>query len=338
MRKLVPLSAAAEALAAAAAAFVEIEAIALDAATGCVLASDAVAPAAVPETSRALRAGFAVHAADTLDASPLSPLPLAATARPVAAGEPLPPGTDAVLSSNGVRRTAAGLEAIATVAPSDDVRRRGEDAQRGDILLPAGSALSPVRIAALSALGVGDVRVRRPRVALPIAAADVAGGMFRRIVEASGGVVVSASQRAAIVIASTIDQGRGDTIALQPGLGEASLTTPREGPPELMVPARLEAALAIAYALLVPLIDRLSGRGDARPALTLPLAAKIAVAPGIANAVLVRREGDRWRPLAAADLPLSAVAAADAIAILDPGCEGLAPGAPLTGLLLAAYA
>jgi molybdopterin molybdotransferase len=336
MRKLVPLTVATQALAAAAATFVDCETIPLDAAKGCVLASDLMAPTDMPEASTALRAGFALRAADTLDASSLSPLPLTASPCPIAAGASLPPGTDAILPAHGFRRAPTGLEVIGAVAPWEDVRRRGEDARRGEILVSAGSVLSPVRLAALSALGIGDVQVRRPRAALRLSAADAAARMMRQLIEASGGMIVPVCERPAVVIAQSNDEASGDAIALQPGLGEAGFRACREGPAHVILPVRPEAVLAIAFALIIPLIDHLTGRRDRRPALTLPLSAKIAVSPGIANAVLLKRVSEHWLPLAAADLPLCAVVAADAIAVLDPACEGLAPGAPLTGLLLAA--
>src|SRR5215472_119628 len=69
--------------------------VALAAARGRTLATDVVAPRAVPATAVALRDGFAVAAEAIADAGPYAPVPLASCMR-IDAGEVLPDGCDAV--------------------------------------------------------------------------------------------------------------------------------------------------------------------------------------------------------------------------------------------------
>jgi molybdopterin biosynthesis enzyme len=123
-------------------------------------------------------------------------------------------------------------------------------------------------------------------------------------------------------------------IALQPGLGETGLFLEPGCPPAISLPARAEAALALIFAFVRPLIDRLTGREEPRVALTLPIDRKIAVSAGVSNVILLAREANCWRVIASGDLPLSAFARADALAVLGPECEGLAPGALVKAHLL----
>ena len=121
--------------------------------------------------------GYAVRAADT---DPPRPLALAGevaagdvatsalepgSAFGITTGGALPDGADAILrvedaAVDGDRVTPAG-----PVPVGRHVRYRGEDVRRGDVLAPAGTALTVQRVSALASAGVGDVTVRRrPRV------------------------------------------------------------------------------------------------------------------------------------------------------------------------------
>src|SRR5215472_17540078 len=60
-----------------------------------VLGEEIRAARPIPMTDRALLDGFAVAAAATVGASSYNPLPL--PLRPISAGEPIPPDTDAVI-------------------------------------------------------------------------------------------------------------------------------------------------------------------------------------------------------------------------------------------------
>jgi molybdopterin molybdotransferase len=71
-----------------------------------------------------------------------------------------------------------------------------------------------------------------------------------------------------------------------------------------------------------------------RPKLTLPLARKIASTVGIAEIVLLERNGEAWMPLAVGDLSLEAIARADAWLVVSGGAEGFAVGMPVDAYML----
>jgi molybdopterin molybdotransferase len=82
----------------------------------------------------------------------------------------LPGGADAVVPVEWTDggSTSGGVESVRVLQPTSKgnaVRRAGEDAQPGDVLLPAGTRLGPAQIGVLAAAGHGIVRARRrPRV------------------------------------------------------------------------------------------------------------------------------------------------------------------------------
>src|ERR1700712_3875847 len=76
--------------------------LALGAAGGAIRAEPLRVATAIPALPLALRPGYAVRAADTFGASAYSPMLLAHAPPHVAAGDALPPGTDAVLEPDTV--------------------------------------------------------------------------------------------------------------------------------------------------------------------------------------------------------------------------------------------
>jgi len=126
----------------------------------------------------------------------------------------------------------------------------------------------------------------------------------------------------------------GAVIFLEKVSGALAHVDSSERPPVLMLPKRTEASLALACAVLLPVLDRLTGRLEPRAMLSLPIAEKIAVSPGVSNLALLARNATTWRVLAVGDLPLSAWVRADGFAVLGPECEGLPPGAPLNAQLM----
>ena len=81
----------------------------------------------------------------------------------------MPPGADTIVP---VELTDAGtVTVLVREAPDAGVhlRRAGEDAVPGDVVVPAGTLLGPAAIAAVASLGHPSVRVhRRPHVAVQI--------------------------------------------------------------------------------------------------------------------------------------------------------------------------
>lgn len=82
-------------------------------------------------------------------------------------GAPLPPGADRVVMQEEVERRGDVAIFKAPTSASRNVRRRGCDFRSGEILLEAGMAINPWRLALAASAGPGVLRcVRRPRVAI----------------------------------------------------------------------------------------------------------------------------------------------------------------------------
>ena len=128
--------------------------------------------------------GYAVIAADVAGASADHPVTLPVDAEAAAGdttsrtvspgrvikimtGALLPAGADAVIP---VEWTDGGSERVSIRQSADKdhaVRRAGDDARPGDLLLPAGTRLGPAQIGVLAAAGHGAIVARRrPRVAV----------------------------------------------------------------------------------------------------------------------------------------------------------------------------
>ncbi|WP_050761816.1 gephyrin-like molybdotransferase Glp [Beutenbergia cavernae] len=173
----------------------DVERVALADATGRVLAEPVRALLASPAFDNSAMDGFAVRRADVLGAGQDSPRELAVVgdvaAGPASApvrvgpgqaarimtGAALPEGADAVVpvELTDARAFTFGATAPTRVtilsepAPGAHVRRRAEDADVGDLVLPAGRRLGPRDLAATAAAGYGNVPVRhRARVGVVV--------------------------------------------------------------------------------------------------------------------------------------------------------------------------
>ncbi len=100
--------------------------------------------------------------------------------------------------------------------------------------------------------------------------------------------------------------------------------------PVLLLPGRLDAALAGWLMLGRRLLARLCGDADDQAPLTATLSRKIASSVGIAEIVPVRVTGDRAEPLAAIVLPLKALAGADGWVLVPAASEGHPAGTSVT--------
>jgi molybdopterin molybdotransferase len=166
------------------------ETVPIGAALGRVLAVDGIARETLPPWDNSAMDGFAVRAADVAAAAPGSPVRLRVTGESAAGHAPtdrvergsamrvltgamLPDGADAVVpvedtdAARGVAALPETVVVLAAAAPGAHVRRRGSDLSAGDLLVPAGTRLTPAAVAVLAAGGLGQVDVvRRPRVAI----------------------------------------------------------------------------------------------------------------------------------------------------------------------------
>ena len=156
------------------------------AALGRALTEPLAAGATLPPWDNSAMDGYAVRADDVRDAGPHQParLSVAGAVRagdvpstPVGPGQairimtgaPIPSGADTVVR---VEHTDAEAKPGTVVIHDGSdagrhVRPRGEDMQEGDLVLEAGTTLSPGHVGVIGALGATEVAVaERPRVAL----------------------------------------------------------------------------------------------------------------------------------------------------------------------------
>ncbi len=307
-----------------------------------------------PLADRAGTDGYAVRAAETLGASDYNPLPLP-SALPVASGQAMPPGRDAVAAFAIVGRHGPAFQALAPVARGEGIERRGVE---GDAPLPG--LLRPESLALLALLGVSVIKaVRRPRVALmaagPKSGPDVLTPMLSALVARDGGVaVVQASVEAAshagadlLLLAGRTGFGRDDDmahwfaaaggvldlhgIAFRPGdtagLGRLG------GVPAVLLPGSPLAALSVYEVLAGPAVRRLGGLADAPAHLErrAVLERKVTSAIGCTDMVRVRLRDGRATPLGAADSGgLGRAVPADGWLIVPEGGEGYPAGALVT--------
>jgi molybdopterin biosynthesis enzyme len=328
---------------------------ALREAHGRVLAADAVPPSGLPSALRALRDGYAIRSDTTTDASAYAPAPLAAAPARVDAGNPLPAGTDAIALLDAVVNRNGRYEIIAQVAPGEGVLSANTDAAAGTPLRRAGERVRDLDLAVLHAAGVSNVMVREPGIFLVtarppgdrfvdgarewVAPAIATGGGF--LVSFEGGPVLSfeaalkEDEADAIVTVGGTGFGRTDAsvrtlarvgkvefhgVALSPGETVAFGTVGRR--PVLMLPGRIDAAMAAWLLLGRPMLARLTGSAEALPGTPARLLRKVSSTLGMGELVPVRMKDGKAEPIASGYVPLQALAHSDGWFFVPAESEG----------------
>jgi len=151
----------------------------LDELDGMVLAQDVRSDEHLPRWDNSAMDGYAVRAADVTPGVTLrvvadlaagsadEPRVEPGTAARIMTGAPLPLGADAVVPVEVTDGGTVTVTITTPPAPGDHIRRAGEDAVPGDLVVSAGTALGPAHIAALASVGRPSALVhRRPRVAV----------------------------------------------------------------------------------------------------------------------------------------------------------------------------
>ena len=168
--------------------------VSIDAAAGLVLANDVVTLMDLPPFDNAAMDGFALRAADTVTSpATFGIVGHAFAGRPwhgrigpgeavtIATGAPIPAGADAVVPFEEATVDGQTVVVGAPVRPGRHVRRRGEDAAAGTMLVAKGKQLGPGQLAAVAGAGSGQVFVHpRPRVAILPTGDEVAGSGAQR--------------------------------------------------------------------------------------------------------------------------------------------------------------
>jgi molybdopterin biosynthesis enzyme len=337
----------------------------LSEAPGCI-AAELPPLKAVPAFDVAAVDGWAFRSRELVGASSYSPLPLAASPVWVEAGDRLPDGCDCVIDPDLVEQTGGLFQVSAEAIPGQGVRRIGGDIAEGSSSIVAGLRIRALDLLTARAAGLDTVAVRRPRLRLidvtATAGTTVTAHLIAESARAAGAEIirVAAGGRDARSIATAFDAescdllvivggtgvGRSDAtiealasrgelrahgIALRPG--RTAAVGRIAGRPVIALPGAPDQALAAWWTLVLPALDRLSGR-EKRRTRTLPLVRKIASSVGIAEIVLLTKAGDGWMPIAIGDLSLDAIAVADAWLAVPGGSEGYAAGTPVNAYML----
>jgi molybdopterin biosynthesis enzyme len=111
--------------------------------------------------------------------------------------------------------------------------------------------------------------------------------------------------------------------------GENAALGTVKGHPVLMLPARLDAALAAFLIVGEALLRRLTGALTSGPAMPVRLTRKINSTIGLAEVVPVRCVADGVEPLASGYWPAQALTRADGWVLVPPDSEGFAAGTQL---------
>jgi molybdopterin biosynthesis enzyme len=318
-----------------------------------VLATDVVTKDPLPAAAVALRDGWAVDSESTRDAGPYAPMILQPSPQRLDAFAALPPGTDAVAPLDAVSALGGLAQIMAPVAPGEGVLQPGADSEAGHVLCSAGSRLRASDVAVLTASGIATVSVRQPRIQIVNAKTndailDAAASMLARMAEAAGAIVEIAFDldRAfrddgadAIIGVGGTGSGRDDraVIALSKagtvtchgiGLapGETSAFGTVRGRPVLLMPGRIDAALACWLVLGRVLVDRLSGGVGKNIAVKARLARKVTSAVGLAEVIPLARTDAAVTPLASVYLSLQSLARADGWLLVPAESEGYPAG------------
>jgi molybdopterin biosynthesis enzyme len=332
-------------------------------AVGCIAAGMPLLPAHPPRDIAHMD-GWALSANDLVGASSYSPLPLTELPVWVEVGGAMPAGCDCVLDADAVEVSGPFAQVLAEGVPGQGVGRAGSDVAVNSPAAVAGypvgqAALLPARVSGCEKLSVRRPHLRIVNVPCGSTAtmqmiADLArgAGLDTSAREAGGRDAASIAQAldvSACDILLTIGGsgvGRADAavtalaqrgaklahgLALLPGRTAAAGQLGNV--PVVALPGSPAQALAVWFALVLPLIDQLSARSPRRT-VTLPLARKIASSVGIAEIALLAEERETWMPLAVGEWPLQAIARADAWLLIPASHEGFAAGEPVDAYLM----
>jgi len=141
------------------------------------LTRDVVSGDDLPRWDNSAMDGYAVHAADTVNArlrpvrlSVIADLPAGSaevpvvgpgTAARIMTGAPVPPGADAIVPVEATDGGTSSVLIAAAAATGAHIRHVGEDLHAGDLVVPAHTRLGARQLAAIASVGVPTVEVRR---------------------------------------------------------------------------------------------------------------------------------------------------------------------------------
>jgi molybdopterin biosynthesis enzyme len=312
-----------------------------------------VVAGARPIAPLALIDGWALAADHTRDAGGYAPAPLPQLPTRVEAGQPLPAGATGVAPLDTVKVVNGHAEALAPVNAGDGVLTAKCDSDGSTPMRRSGERLRPLDIVVLTAAGVTQVSVRVPLLRVASVRSDPilesAAHLIASDAAQQGGAIDEASGELdetladdgadAVVAIGGTGQGRDDRsvatlarkgrvvahgIALSPGETAAFGFVGTK--PVLLLPGRLDAALAVWLTVGRHMLERLTGNAVSQPVETATLSRKVASTIGLAEVIPVRWSGDGVEPLASKYLPFSALARSDGWILVPADSEGYSAG------------
>jgi molybdopterin molybdotransferase len=318
------------------------------------LAED-VAASSQPVQAIALRDGFAVDAGAIGDAGPYTPVPLTLTARRIDAGDPMPEGTDAVLPLEAVVLRGKSAQATTTVVPGEGVLLAGGDVLPQTSLRRAGHRVRVVDFGAAQAARVEAAAVREPSIAVALggvggtAVINAALSMLVHLIFDAGGnapnnptalaAALADEKTDAIMAVGGTGSGRRDGavqeltrlgqveahgIAICPGETAAFGFVGQR--PVLLLPGRIDAALAVWLLLGRHIVAKLAGGKVEDIPVTLPLCRKVTSSIGMTELIPVRCQNGMAEPVSSGYLSLTALSGSDGWIAIPPDSEGFPAG------------
>ena len=161
--------------------------MALGGALNLILAEDIRSDRDQPPKDRSAMDGYAVMAADVQQVparlkligeiaagSPAVPRVKPGTCATILTGANLPPGADAVVQVENTEADDSEVIVYLPVEAGQNVRRRGEEACRGTVLLEKGTQIGPVQMGVCAMVGKAQVKVHpRPKVVVVCTGGEV---------------------------------------------------------------------------------------------------------------------------------------------------------------------
>ena len=249
---------------------------------------------------------------------------------------------------------ARGAEAVAAVAPGEGVLAAGGDAAPATALRRAGELLRALDLAVMAAAGIADVTIRAPRLVLTRASAartpvfDAVQATLSRCAAQAGCTIGEASALAealsdnqcdAVIGIGGTGSGRRDGavqdlarlgqveahgIAICPGETAAFGFVGER--PVLLVPGRLDAALAVWLLIGRHLVAKLAGgRVDDLP-MQATLRRKVTSTIGVTELIPVSCSDGMAEPLGSGYLSLTALARSAGWILVPADTEGFVAG------------
>jgi len=315
------------------------------------------APGPLPAGTVARIDGWAVRSLDIVGASSYSPAFLTEPPVWVETGQLLPEGCDSVVEPRSLNQENGIFEVVAESRPGQGVCRGGDEIAAGSLIIKPGQTIRPLDLLIATRLGLRSLSARTPRLQLVnVASRDGQSSTAQHIAhlaEQAGAIVTrtESNSQTAPAIASVLNLADADLIVTVggTGIGKTDATVEmlqnagvavthgiavmpgrtaaigRVGKlPVIALPGMLEDALAAWWTLALPVLDRLAMRQ--RRTTTRPIARKITSAPGVADIALLGSEEEAWLPLSVGELPLQALANADAWMLVPGNSEGFPAG------------